>query len=79
MLGEIVYALVIITSNGNERLAASFQTSEACVVEAQRMRDQGMDSYCFPTNQVTKEDMQKQFDSMLILMNQFREKMKEGQ
>ena len=75
MLGEIVYALVIITSNGNERLAASFQTSEACVVEAQRMRDQGMDSYCFPTNQMTQADIQRQFDQMLILMNQFRRSM----
>jgi hypothetical protein len=29
-------------------------------------------AYCFPTNQMTQADMQRQFDQMLILMNQFR-------
>ena len=72
MLGEIFYALVIITANGDERVAASFQTREPCIVESQKIRDQGLKAYCFPTNQMTQADMQRQFDQMLILMNQFR-------
>jgi len=72
VLGEIFYALVIITANGDERVAASFQTREPCIVESQKIRDQGLKAYCFPTNQMTQADMQRQFDQMLILMNQFR-------
>jgi hypothetical protein len=75
VLGEIFYALVIITANGDERVAASFQTREPCIVESQKIRDQGLKAYCFPTNQMTQADMQRQFDSMLILMNQFRRSM----
>jgi hypothetical protein len=75
MLGEIFYALVIITANGDERVAASFQTREPCVIESQKIRDQGLKAYCFPTNQMTQADIQRQFDSMLILMNQFRRSM----
>jgi hypothetical protein len=72
VLGEIFYALVIITANGDERVAASFQTREPCIVESQKIRDQGLKAYCYPTNQMTQADMQRQFDQMLILMNQFR-------
>jgi hypothetical protein len=72
VLGEIFYALVIITANGDERVAASFQTREPCIVESQKIRDQGLKAYCFPTNQMTQADIQRQFDQMLILMNQFR-------
>ena len=75
MLGEIFYALVIITANGDERVAASFQTREPCIVESQKIRDQGLNAYCFPTNQMTQADIQRQFDQMLILMNQFRRSM----
>jgi hypothetical protein len=75
MLGEIFYALVIITANGDERVAASFQTREPCVIESQKIREQGLKAYCFPTNQMTQADIQRQFDSMLILMNQFRRSM----
>lgn len=75
MLGEIFYALVIITANGDERVAASFQTREPCIVESQKIRDQGLKAYCFPTNQMTQADIQRQFDQMLILMNQFRRSM----
>ena len=75
MLGEIFYALVIITANGDERVAASFQTREPCIVESQRIRDQGLKAYCFPTNQMTQADIQQQFDQMLIIMNQFRRSM----
>ena len=75
MLGENFYALVIITANGDERVAASFQTREPCVVESQKIRDQGLKAYCFPTNQMTQADIQRQFDQMLILMNQFRRSM----
>jgi hypothetical protein len=75
VLGEIFYALVIITANGDERVAASFQTREPCIVESQRIRDQGLKAYCFPTNQMTQADIQRQFDQMLILMNQFRRSM----
>jgi len=75
VLGEIFYALVIITANGDERVAASFQTREPCIVESQRIRDQGLKAYCFPTNQMTQADIQQQFDQMLIIMNQFRRSM----
>ncbi len=75
MLGEIFYALVIITANGDERVTASFQTREPCIVESQKIRDQGLKAYCYPTNQMTQADMQRQFDQMLILMNQFRRSM----
>jgi hypothetical protein len=75
VLGEIFYALVIITANGDERVAASFQTREPCIVESQKIRDQGLKAYCYPTNQMTQADMQRQFDQMLILMNQFRRSM----
>ena len=75
MLGQIFYALVIITANGDERVAASFQTREPCIVESQRIRDQGLTAYCFPTNQMTQADIQQQFDQMLIIMNQFRRSM----
>jgi hypothetical protein len=72
VLGEIFYALVIITANGDERVAASFQSREPCIIESQKIRDQGLKAYCFPTNQMTQADIQRQFDQMLILMNQFR-------
>jgi hypothetical protein len=75
MLGQIFYALVIITANGDERVAASFQTREPCIVESQKIRDQGLNAYCYPTNQMTQADIQRQFDQMLILMNQFRRSM----
>ena len=77
MLSHIVYALVIVGSNGDERVYAQFPTREWCVAEAQRVIEQGPKAYCFPTNQVTQEDMQRQFDSMLVLMRQFREKMEQ--
>jgi len=72
VLGQIFYALVIITANGDERVAASFQTREPCIQESQKIRDQGLKAYCYPTNQMTQADIQRQFDQMLILMNQFR-------
>lgn len=75
MLGQIFYALVIITANGHERVSATFQTREPCTVESQRMREQGLTAYCFPTNQVTQADIQQQFDQMLLLMQQFRRSM----
>ena len=77
MLSHIVYALVIVGSNGDERVYAQFPTREWCVAEAQRVIEQGPSAYCFPTNQATQEDIQRQFDSMMVLMKRFRESTKE--
>lgn len=79
MLSHIVYALVIVGSNGDERVYAHFPTREWCTAEAQRVIEQGPSAYCFPTNQTTQEDIQKQFDSMMVLMKRFRESTKEVQ
>ena len=79
MLSHIVYALVIVGSNGSEQVYAHFPTREWCAAEAQRVIEQGPSAYCFPTNQQTQEDIQKQFDNMMVLMRRFRESTKEVQ
>ena len=49
------------------------------MAEAQRVIEQGPFAYCFPTNQLTQEDIQHQFDQMMVLMKRFRESTKEVQ
>jgi hypothetical protein len=73
MLSHIVYALVIVGSNGDERVYAQFPTRDWCVAEAQRVIEQGPSAYCFPTNQPTQEDIQRQFDQMMVLMRRYRD------
>jgi hypothetical protein len=75
MLGHIVYALVIVGSNGMETTVAQFQTRAQCVHEANLVIKQGPSAYCFPTNQVTQADMQRQLNAMLEIMQQFRREM----
>lgn len=75
MLGHIVYALVIIGSNGTETTVAQFQTRAQCIHEANMVIKQGPSAYCFPTNQVTQADMQRQLNAMLEIMQQFRREM----
>lgn len=77
MLSHIIYALVIVGQGGQETVVANFPTRDWCMAEARRVIEQGPSAYCFPTNQATQEDMQRQFDSMLVLMRQFREKMEQ--
>jgi hypothetical protein len=77
MLSYIIYALVIVGQGGQETVVANFPTRDWCVAEAQRVREQGPAAYCFPTNQATQEDIQRQFDNMLVLMRQFREGMEQ--
>lgn len=77
MLSHIIYALVIVGQGGQETVVANFPTREWCLAEATKVIEQGPSAYCFPTNQVTQEDMQRQFDSMLVLMRQFKEKMEQ--
>jgi hypothetical protein len=69
---SLIYALVIVGSSGQETIAAHFPNREICIVEAKRVIEQGPSAYCFPTNQATKEDIQNQFDQMMLLMKQFR-------
>jgi hypothetical protein len=75
MLSHIVYALVIVGSNGSEQVYAQFPTREWCVAEAQRVIEQGPSAYCFPTNQLTQDDIQRQFDQMMVLMRRYRDNM----
>jgi len=77
MLSHIIYALVIVGQGGQETVVANFPTRDWCVAEAKRVIEQGPSAYCFPTNQITHEDIQKQFNNMLILMSQLREKMEQ--
>ena len=73
MLGNLIYALVIVGSSGQETLAANFPNRQICMAEAQRVIEQGPSAYCFPTNQMTQADIQRQFDSMMVLMRRFRD------
>jgi len=75
MLSHIVYALVIVGSNGDERVYAQFPTRDWCVAEAKRVIEQGPSAYCFPTNQLTQEGIQQQFDHMMVLMRRYRDNM----
>lgn len=79
MLGNIVYALVIVGQTGTETTVAQFQTREQCVHEARLVTKQGPSAYCFPTNQVTQADMQNQLNAMLEVMRQFRREMEISQ
>lgn len=72
MLGHVIYALVIVTNSGQDRIAAYFPTRDHCLAEAQHVEQQGPTAYCFPTNQMTQADIQDQFDSMMTLLRQFR-------
>ena len=72
MLESLIYALVIVSSPGQETLAAHFPNREICMAEAQQVIEQGPFAYCFPTNQVTEADIQNQFNQMMVLMKQFR-------
>jgi len=72
MLGNLIYALVIVTSNGQDRIVAHLPNREICYAEAQRVIEQGPLAYCFPTNQITQADIQQQFDHMMVLLKQFR-------
>jgi ubiquinone/menaquinone biosynthesis C-methylase UbiE len=67
--------LVIVGQGGDETIAAHFPNREICIAEAQRVIEQGPAAYCFPTNQQTKEDIQKQFDQMMVLLKRFRTQM----
>ena len=75
MFSSLIYALVIVGQTGNETIAAHFPNRELCIAEAQRVIEQGPAAYCFPTNQLTQEDIQRQFDQMMVLLRQFRTQM----
>jgi len=77
MLSHIIYALVGVGQGGQEAGVANFPTRDWCMAEARRVIEQGPSAYCFPTNQQTQEDIQRQFDSMMVLMRRFRESTKE--
>lgn len=79
MISNIVYALVIVGQTGMETTVAQFQTREQCTHEARLVIKQGPSAYCFPTNQVTQADMQRQLNSMLEIMQQFRREMEISQ
>jgi hypothetical protein len=73
MLGNLIYALVIVGQTGQDTLVAHFPNREICMAEAQRVIEQGPLAYCFPTNQITQADIQQQFDQMMVLMRRFRD------
>jgi hypothetical protein len=73
MLGNLIYALVIVGQTGQDTLVAHFPNREICMAEAQRVIEQGPSAYCFPTNQMTQADIQQQFDQMMVLMRRFRD------
>ena len=73
MLGNLIYALVIVGQTGQDTLVAHFPNREICMAEAQRVIEQGPSAYCFPTNQMTQADIQHQFDQMMVLMRRFRD------
>ena len=72
MVSNLIYALVIVGQTGQDTLIAHFPNREICMAEAQRVIEQGPSAYCFPTNQITQADIQRQFDSMMVLMRRFR-------
>ena len=73
MVSNLIYALVIVGQTGQDTLIAHFPNREICMAEAQRVIEQGPSAYCFPTNQITQADIQRQFDSMMVLMRRFRD------
>ena len=73
MLGNLIYALVIVGQTGQDTLVAHFPNRQLCMAEAQRVIEQGPSAYCFPTNQMTQADIQQQFDQMMVLMRRFRD------
>ena len=75
MVSNLIYALVIVGQTGQDTLIAHFPNREICMAEAQRVIEQGPSAYCFPTNQITQADIQRQFDSMMVLMRRFRDSM----
>lgn len=75
MVSSLIYALVIVGQSGQETIAAHFPNREICIAEAQRVIEQGPSAYCFPTNQATAEDIQRQFDQMMVLMRRYRDNM----
>jgi hypothetical protein len=77
VVSNLIYALVIVGQTGQDTLIAHFPNREICMAEAQRVIEQGPSAYCFPTNQITQADIQRQFDSMMVLMRRFRESTKE--
>jgi ubiquinone/menaquinone biosynthesis C-methylase UbiE len=72
VVSNLIYALVIVGQTGQDTLIAHFPNREICMAEAQRVIEQGPSAYCFPTNQITQADIQRQFDSMMVLMRRFR-------
>lgn len=79
MVSSLIYALVIVGQSGNETIAAHFPNRELCIAEAQRVIEQGPAAYCFPSNQLTQEDIQDQFDQMMVLLKRFRTQMEAEQ
>lgn len=77
MVGNLIYALVIVGQTGQETIVSHFPTSNLCIAEAQRVIEQGPFAYCYPRNQLTHSDIQKQFNEMIILMKQFRNSMEQ--
>ena len=75
MVSNLIYALVIVGQTGQDTLIAHFPNRQICMAEAQRVIEQGPSAYCFPTNQITQADIQRQFDSMMVLMRRFRDSM----
>jgi hypothetical protein len=75
VVSNLIYALVIVGQTGQDTLIAHFPNREICMAEAQRVIEQGPSAYCFPTNQITQADIQRQFDSMMVLMRRFRDSM----
>ena len=79
MFSSLIYALVIVGQSGNETIVAHFPNREICLAEAQRVIEQGPTAYCFPSNQLTQEDVQRQFDHMMVLLKRFRTQMEAEQ
>ena len=79
MFSSLIYALVIVGQSGNETIVAHFPNREICLAEAQRVIEQGPAAYCFPSNQLTQEDVQRQFDHMMVLLKRFRTQMEAEQ
>jgi hypothetical protein len=75
MISNLIYALVIAGSTGEHTTLAHFANRSQCLIEAQKIIEQGPAAYCLPTNQPTEADIQRHFDHMIVLLKRFRTQM----
>ena len=73
---KLLYTLALITQTGLTDLA-QFDTRDACMKEAQKVRDQKIEVVCVPKTQHTDQQVQQEIDRAMALMKYMMSQMKE--